>query len=293
MRNSRWSTDPRKKDGRIVGIKPDNDGDNLILKLLGTYPNITNGDLASLTGRSYKAVATRTNALKRKPCEFIKVPDAQREYARMYQWCPQALQLTPKGVARLAEIGFEATCPKPSRPFIHKVTQSQTDASFEIGAKLHGLELHRMPAAPMSVEFTFKGDTEKQKLHADGGPIGLGYGDDHWRFVVFETDCATEPLTSSDRHRQAIEKKLAAYTAVLRNRLYEGTWGIPNLFVLFTTTSTIRLNNIRELAKDITGEQFRFFRFLLFPTILQGIAQPPAGWAVTLSGFVAHPAKEK
>src|SRR5207245_9715395 len=100
---------------------------------------------------------------------------------------------------------------RTSRHFIHQVTQCQTVASFEIGAKAAGLKRCLLEEKPITVTFTHKGNTyENYSLHYDAGPIAIGHPDDTYRFVVLETDCASEDLTSSDPHKQAIERKFAA-----------------------------------------------------------------------------------
>src|SRR6267378_7636606 len=133
--NSRWSTNPIRRDGQIVSIRPNVAGDIEILKCLGRYPVLTAEDIAALTKRSYGAVIARLNLLKRKPNELITVHRSQLDSPRMYQWAAQALHLTNKGVAKLQEIGFEVAHREPSIHFIHQLTESQTAASFEIGAR--------------------------------------------------------------------------------------------------------------------------------------------------------------
>src|SRR5712664_3956027 len=133
--NSRWSTNPIKRDGQIVSIRPNVAGDVEILKCLGRYTVLTADDIAALTRRSYSAVIARLNLLKRKPNELITVHRTQLEHPRMYQWSAQALLLTNKGIAKLQEIGFEVAHREPSIHFIHQLTESQTAASFEIGAR--------------------------------------------------------------------------------------------------------------------------------------------------------------
>src|SRR5438309_2118343 len=113
----------------IPYIRPNNAGDIEILKFIGLFSLSTIRDLCSLTGRSYPAIAARTSKLKKNG--LIKVTRSQLENSRMYTWSCEALQLTPYGVAKLADIGFEAKLPQPSIHFIHQLTQSQTSASFE------------------------------------------------------------------------------------------------------------------------------------------------------------------
>jgi len=278
--NSRWSTNPIKRDGQIVSIRPNVAGDIEILKTLGRYTLLTADDIAALTQRSYGAVIARINLLKRKPNQLLRVCDTQLEQPRLYQWCPQALQLTPAGVSKLLELGFEPK-QRPSKHFIHSITENQTAASLEIGARLHNLEHVCLDQTPVPVTFTWRGKTyNNHHLTPDGGPIGLGYGNDIYRFVVFETDCATEPLTSSNRDRQAIEMKFAAYLTVIANGLYETTWDIPNLTVLFTTTTKSRIENMIELLVSMTDKYLNCFGFQTFGTILMGQPDDRA-WAVT------------
>src|SRR5207253_3065567 len=106
----------------------------------------------------------------------------------MYHWSCEALQLAPAGISKLRDMGCEPLGLRPSRHFIHSLTQSQTAASFEIGARQAGLKLHHLRDATKMI-------VNDHAVIPDGGPIGFGYPDDTWRFVVFETDCASEPLT--------------------------------------------------------------------------------------------------
>src|SRR5262245_26918667 len=135
MRNSRWSTTAITKNGQIVTTRPNEPGDIAVLKWLARYPVQTIKDIAAGTGRSYPAIAGRVNKLKRKPNELIKVHRTQLEQPRVYQSTPQALTLARAGAAKLADLGFEVRTPKPSVHFIHQLTESQTAAAFEVGAR--------------------------------------------------------------------------------------------------------------------------------------------------------------
>ena len=152
--NSRWSTNPIKRDGQVVSIRPHVAGDIEILKCLGRYTVLTATDISALTRRSYGAVIARINLLKRKPNELIQVHRSQLEHPRMYQWSAQALHLTNKGIAKLQEIGFEVARREPSIHFIHQLTESQTAASFEIGARERLIpfsEILNSPSTPKTI----------------------------------------------------------------------------------------------------------------------------------------------
>jgi hypothetical protein len=291
--NSRWSTNPIKRRGEVVSIRPNAPGDIEILKCLGRYTVLTAEDIAALTRRSYGAVIARLNLLKRKPNELIQVHRSQLESPRLFQWSAQALHLTNKGIAKLQEIGFEVAHRETSIHFIHQLTESQTAASFEIGARdrlIPFSEILTSPSTPKAiresgdhtipVSFSYKGKGYDYKLTPDGRPFGISYPDDTYRFCVFETDCASEPLVSSNRDRQAIETKFAAYLTVLENGLYETHWGFPNLTVLFTSTTKTRVENMMALLASMSAKYPNCFGFQVFPTIVSDAKQPVAGFAI-------------
>jgi hypothetical protein len=280
--NSRWSTHPIKRGGEIVSIRPNVAGDIEILKCLGRYTVLTAQDIAALTKRSYGAVIARLNLLKRKPHELIRVHATQMEQPRVFQWSPQVFHLTPPGISKLRDMGFEPS-ERSSKQFIHQITESQTAASFEVGARAAGLEHIVLPLTPIPVSFSYKGkDYREHHIIPDGGIIGLGYAGDLYRFMVFETDCATEPLESSNRDRQTIETKFAAYLTLFESGLYK-QWDIPDLCltVLFTTLSKTRMNSMRDLLASMSDKYLSYFGFQTFGTILSSGDKPEPGWAVT------------
>lgn len=279
--NSRWNTHPIKRGGEIVSIRPNTPGDIEILKYLGRYSVLTAEDIAALTQRSYGAIIARLNLLKRSPNKLIKVHDTQLQQPRIFQWSPQVFHLTQAGIAKLRDLGFEPS-EKSSKQFIHQMTESQTAASFAVGAKLKGLEHVSLDLPSIAVTFDYRGRRyDNHHIIPDGGPIGIGYGNGKYQFIVFETDCATEPLESSNRDRQAIEMKLAAYLTLLESELYKSHWRIPNLIVLFTTITKNRMENMRDLLASMNTKYLNAFAFQTFGTILSSGEKPEPGWAVT------------
>lgn len=278
--SSRWSTHPIKRDGEIVSIRPNTPGDIEILKCLGRYTVLTAEDIAELTQRSYGSIIYRLNLLKRKPNELVRVHATQMQQPRVYQWAPQVFHLTPAGVALLRDQGYEPS-ERSSKQFIHQITESQTASSFEIGARLRKLEHFVLPLTPIAVSFSHKGrDYRDHHIIPDGGIIGLGYSNDLYRFIIFETDCATEPVESSNRDRQSIEVKLASYLTLMDSGLYE-RWKIPKPTVLFTTLSKTRMSSMRDLLASMSDKHLSYFGFQTFGTILSSGEKPEPGWAVT------------
>ena len=298
--NSRWSTNPIKRDGQVVSIRPNVTGDIEILKCLGRYTVLTADDIAALTRRSYRAVIARLNLLKRKPNELIQVHRSQLESPRMYQWAAQAMHLSPRGIAKLHDIGFEPLHREPSTQFIHQLTENQVAASFEVGARERLIPFSEIllttPKATQEsaephairVAFSYKGKDYNYNLTPDGRPFGISYPNDTYRFCVLEVDCASEPLVSSNRDRQAIETKFAAYLSVLEQGLYESHWGLPNFFILFTSTTKTRVENMMALLASMTKKHLNCFGFQVFPTIISDSVQPERGWAVKRPWATAH-----
>src|SRR5262249_6817011 len=161
------------------------------------------------------------------PAQLVKVHDTQLQQPRLYQYTPQAFHLTKAGEALLKEIGFEPK-PRNGSHFVHSLTQAQAQLSFKIGAKALGLDYQLIDVKPI--------EANGHKVVPDIGVVELGSGD-RWRYSVVEIDCASEPLRASDKQRQAIQRKFAAYLSILDQRLYDSQWGLPGLWILFTTTT--------------------------------------------------------
>jgi hypothetical protein len=270
---SRWQNKP---DGKRRSIKPDNAGDLEILKVLGRHCILTTNDIAAVVGRTYDPIRRRLTLLKYEG--LITVHATQLQQPHLWQSASQAFHLTPKGEARLLELGFEPK-PRSNSHFVHTLAQSQTSASFEIGAKQKGLEYRQLQSKPIIIN--------SHKVIPDGGPVALGKNG-LWRCAFWETDCATEPIRRGTKDRQTIEGKFAAYLAFLGQKAYETIFDIPNAAILFTTTTKTRLDSMRELLASMTADYQHSFRFHLLPVITQQAAKPNGGWAVTETGLAPH-----
>jgi hypothetical protein len=260
---SRWQNKP---DGKRPSIRPDTDIP--ILKDFGRHGVLTTNDIAALEGRTYDPIRRRLTLVKYEG--LITVHATQLQQPHLWQRAPQAFHLTPKGEARLRELGVEPR-ERPSNHFLHSLAQSQTSASFEIGARESGLDYVQLDHAPITIN--------DHRIYPDGGPVGLGKNN-LWRFAFWETDCATEPLTSK-KDRQNIEAKFRAYLAFLGQGAYQTIFGVPNASILFTTTTKARLESMRALLHSMTADYLNCFRFFVLPTLAQQTTKPPPGWAAT------------
>jgi DNA-binding transcriptional ArsR family regulator len=267
--NSRWSKNRGSKN-----IRPDVPGDREILKLLARHSPLTNKQFAAATGRSYSAIVHRTDPLKREPYELITVHATQLSQSTLYQHAPQAFHLTKKGEAKLRELGIEPKA-RSSNHFNHALAQAEASLSFEIGARMLGMEYEVLDTKEIVVN--------GHKVIPDLGPIGLGRNG-YWRFTFVEVDMGSEPISSENKHRQQIQQKFAAYVAFLRQDLYQTIFGIPNATILFTTTTKGRMESMIALLNSMTADYVHRFRFFVLPAPMSG-ASLPSGWAVTSCGL--------
>jgi hypothetical protein len=291
-RLSRWTT--RQPENPPYRLEP---GDYEILKCLARYTLATNRDIAALTNRSYKVICRRTQKFKN---WYIKVSSAQLNNSRLYQRLPQAFHLTPRGVAKLAEIGIEVDIPRTSGQFIHRLTENQTAVSFELGCRERGLEIiYHTDAPPVipDVPFTLHDRQYCQAVKADWRPFVILYPNQNYRFFPgFETDCDSEDLTSTAKSRAVIEQKFAAYLTILQHRLYEQHFNVANFIVLFIAPHPARKLAMMNLLEKLshgrnTKHLLAAFAFQVFPTILSVEPQPhPHGWAIAKPwDRVGHP----
>lgn len=268
--NSRWSTKPITRNGKAVSIRPEVPGNIAILSALARHGTLTLLDLSELLGRPYDPIQRRVTKLKRQPFELVTPHRTQRLAPHQWHYGKQAFHLTPKGEAFLAEKGHDIKA-RPSKHFLHSVSSSQTSASFELGAKMAGLEYLQLPMPIITAN--------DHRVIPDGGLVGLGRND-RWRLVCWETDMGTEPMVSK-KDRQHIAGKFSAYLALLGQKLYETHWGVPNCTVVFTTTTNVRMESMRKLLHSMTADYQHCFRFYVLPVLTQVADRPPRGWAVS------------
>lgn len=273
----------------MKSINPDVPGDLEILKAIGRHSLLLPDDLCAITDRSYSSIIFRTKRLK--DHGYIRWTDTQNKHRAAWFSFPKAFQLTNKGAGKLMDMGCDYRLPESSKQFLHQLTESQVAASFEIGAR-ERLVTHKQilgnPNTPKAAgdhfpaAFQFKGKDYNYKLKPDIGPIGIKYLNGTYRFLVVEVDLASEPLITANRNRQAIETKIAAYTNVLEQCAFQTQFGLPNLTILFTSTSQTRINNIMDLCGQMAGKFANRFGAQVVPKITSGVKPPKPGYAVLL-----------
>ncbi len=154
-------------------------------------------------------------------------------------------------------------------------------ASFELSAKRCGVglwdwrevllrapETTRAATAPFAIPTGVEqvGMRQTSMLRPDGLPFGLQAARCFW-FVGIEADRHTEPLHPVDLRspRSSILRKLLQYRFLVKERVFEAHFGMPNVMVPIITVNRTHMHNMMELALSISGGQG--FKWMLFKTL--------------------------
>jgi hypothetical protein len=165
--------------------------------------------------------------------------------------------------------------------FRHELMVCLIMASIDLAGKQIGLSLlswkdvfalapptTRDANAPFAIPmtFTYQGRTSDKPLRPDGLPFGLGARRVFW-FPGIEVDRHYEPLHPTDlgsRHSSILGKFLQ-YRHMVRERLFEAHYGMPNVLVPIVTINHQHMLNMIDLALRISDG--RGFKWMLFKSI--------------------------
>jgi hypothetical protein len=100
------------------------------------------------------------------------------------------------------------------------------------------------------------------------GLFGLEYAGKGYRFFVLEADRNTESIRSRTRDATTFAKKFDDYRTIIRDRLFNARWGVPNLSVLTVTTNAGHASNLIKVLQQLIGnehqDRFLFQREIAF-----------------------------
>jgi hypothetical protein len=181
--------------------------------------------------------------------------------------------LAPRARLALAECGtLVSNSPKRTDPFLHQLMGACVSASLELSAPAKGIryigrnEILTHDRCPQAR----KGASNPMAVQLPGGNtlipddlFGIEYPDVGFRFFAVEIDRNTESIERKNMDQNAFGRKVAGYLTVLRDRLYQSHWGLPNLSVLTVTTNATHARNIldyidRQQAETRFKERFAF-----------------------------------
>jgi hypothetical protein len=116
---------------------------------------------------------------------------------------------------------------------------------------------------PATISYAFKSGTQHSTRPTTPDQLfGLEY-ESGYRFFAVEADRGTETLEPHNLKANSILRKLLSYDYILRKGEYKKQLGIPQLYVLFVTTSATRADNMIKLGEKLFGRS----NFMLFNEI--------------------------
>lgn len=236
-RHSRWSDEPRRDaTGKPIAVRF-GEADLEVCKLLAPY-------MACRAPWSYQylpstyipAILQRGTALKRRldwltdePNWYVQRPVQPRSLTRELIYA-----LDKRGADELREAGIDV--PKYRlRPLSHELMACLCAASFEIGARKHGLPIR-----------TFEWPTSS--LRPDWLPFQLGQ-----TLVLLEADTGSETLYSKE-DATTISGKFEQYLQMIDDGSLRRAFRTKDIVVLFVTTRPTRRDSMIEVLKKVIDD---------------------------------------
>jgi hypothetical protein len=266
-----------------------------ILTLLQRYRYLPSNYIAALLGVEYRPGAPiKDNLTKlRHEAGLIDCPNPSWAAANA-RYRPAVYALTKKGEAELKTRGVYVRRPKTGHEFNHELMVCLVQASFELGAREHGLTLITAqdildhPNCPrdkrfekeawrVPVSFAYDGHRVEQHVESDGEFFGLANAQrDTLFFPGFEADRRTEPLEPEDYHRPSIKKKLIAYRELARQKTYKTRYGLPSALIAFVTINEAHKKSLMRVVDKLTdGHGSTLFLFKSIPNFASFENFPP------------------
>jgi hypothetical protein len=288
-KRSRFKATPT---GRAIRIT---EYDIAIVLLLQRYRYLPSTYIAALlklktgNGAHFKKALTKL----RHEAGLIDCPNPSWAAANA-RYRPAVYGLTKKGEALLKERGLYVPRPKTGHEFNHELMVCLIQASFELGARKHGLRIisaqdildnERCPRSTrfekhpwrLPVSFLYDGHPVDQFVECDGDFFGLANSEgDTLFFPGFEADRRTEPLEPEDYDRPSIKKKLIAYRELARQRTYKQRYGLPTAVIAFVTINEQHKRSLMRVVDKITdGHGSKLFLFKSMPNFASFENFPP------------------
>ena len=223
-----------------------------------SYQYLPTKYFSPLLGRGVRGVPRRASALASDPYSYLQLAPGQAEF----YFVEQIYRLGPMGKDELKGAGYKFPKGYHYRAIPHELMCIVCAASFEIGAKKHGLSIKRH-----SIKIDF---------YPDWSPFKLGK-----TTVLFECDRDTASLESSLERSSAIEGKLENYLSVIKD-------GFDGMVIFFVTTN-YRQSEIIELIKKVIDRRRHPHAYAAQIGVMcieydQFTKRPlPTDWAVTKS----------
>lgn len=149
-----------------------------------------------------------------------------------------------------------------SGAFEHDLFSACLTASFAVQAAPNRfisrneiLSHERCPQETRDAKAPFELPVDKKYMLPDD-LFGLEYAGGGFRFFALEADRASMRIDTEVTEASSIAKKVHLYSRILSDRVALTRWGIPNLTILFPTTSAARAANIVAYIRKTVEPRF-------------------------------------
>lgn len=275
-RKSRWSDEPRLKDGKPVIVHPV-ESDIKVFQLLNRYRYLPLDFIVAHTELSYHYLVHRLDDLARQPNKFLERPADQKTRQPNSNYRYMIYELAFRGETILKNNNLYSSESKlgDKQLFAHSMMTSENILNLELGAKdmiwwpevaARLTDPHRF--IPVHIEYQFK--TGKKALDYDyyndgNGPFGIRYNDGTARFINFEAE-NTNQADCSNLTKTSFLKKFLAIKYIMDNRLYATHWGLPNLITLVVTSSQAHVDTMKNIViRETYGKGVPYIAFAVVP----------------------------
>ena len=277
-RLSRWSDEPRVRNGKVRAVKPSQREIEFLFPILERYPALPAHYIHALMGErsgNLDYLADRLPLLACKPnCYLVRHP-AQRENA---------------DANYRHQVYSHAD--RPLSNFWHDLMASMVMSQIELGARQAGLDYAgfdrilakapqelRSAKRPETVTITVKSEAGKERtvrITPDWTPFGVGSRGKFRFYFGIEADCHTETIRAGSLHHASIRRKLIEYLLLNEQKVAQKVYNLPGPFYFpFVFDLQSRVESARQLLFDITdGKGSPYFLFNFFPSY-NSFEKPP------------------
>lgn len=258
-----------------------------VLQVLNRYPYLPSTYIVALTGLNRLTLKDRFTILRHE-LKVITTPKAS--WAAMNaRYRPAVYTLTERGVRELQSRGLYIKRAHALTNFAHDLMASLIVASFEIGAKQHGLELfdweylrNRDACKQQDHRLSVELNGDEHLVAPDWSPFIIK-GDLAFAFYGVEADRNNEPIERENLDASSIARKFRYCREITRKGLYKRL-GLPNCFHLFATVNSVHEASMRAALLKLTdGRGARDILFTRYDDFTSTESFPPAtDWALTI-----------
>jgi len=208
---------------------------------------------------------------------LVRPPQQFAGFEARYQH--MVYDLAPRARAALGDRGtLGRFSPRRTDPFLHQLMSACVAASIELGAPAQGIRYiprEEILTHPRCPHLTREGKNPVAlPLPSLAGNVlvpddlfGFEYPGVGFRFFAVEIDRNTESIERKNLDSNTFGRKIASYLTVLKNRIYQSHWGLPNLSILTVTTNGTHARNIIDyVAKQNEPKLLDRFAFQSEPS---------------------------